>query len=159
MRNRAPFLGGNFGLWGGIFSTVDCLLIHFRQVDDPMNAIAAGFITGGVLAFRGGASQAFKQAMAGGVILLMIEGVSNLFTAIFQRRQHEFMQEMQRQELARMKKMMARGGDNPYEVNFSQEAQQSIDGAFDGDNSLGDAAKKSDEGAGGFMDKAKRLSF
>ena len=96
VRNRAPFLGGNFGLWGGIFSSMDCLLIHYRQKDDPFNAIAAGFITGGVLAIRGGASVAFKQAMAGGVILCLIEGVGNIFTAISTRRQHEFMQEMQR---------------------------------------------------------------
>jgi import inner membrane translocase subunit TIM17 len=30
VRNRAPYLGGNFGLWGGIFSSVECLLIHYR---------------------------------------------------------------------------------------------------------------------------------
>jgi import inner membrane translocase subunit TIM17 len=60
VRNRAPFLGGNFGLWGGIFSSVDCLLIYYRQKDDPYNAIAAGFITGGVLAIRGGVAVAFR---------------------------------------------------------------------------------------------------
>lgn len=68
------------------------------------------------------------------------------------------MQEMQKQEIARMKSMMARGGDNPYEVNFSKDAQNQIEGAIDGDNALGDSAKSSEEGAG-FMDKAKRLSF
>ena len=73
VRNRAPFLGGNFGLWGGLFSSTECLLISYRQKDDPWNAIAAGFITGGALAIRGGASQAFRQAMAGGVILCLIE--------------------------------------------------------------------------------------
>ena len=56
VRNRAPFLGGNFGLWGGLFSSTECLLISYRQKDDPWNAIAAGFITGGALAIRGGAS-------------------------------------------------------------------------------------------------------
>ena len=30
IRNRAPFLGGNFGLWGGMFSSMDCLLISYR---------------------------------------------------------------------------------------------------------------------------------
>ena len=65
VRNRAPFLGGNnyihsinyslgsFAMWGGVFSSMDCLLIYYRQKDDPYNAIAAGFITGGVLAIRG----------------------------------------------------------------------------------------------------------
>ena len=76
VRNRAPFLGGNFGLWGGIFSSCDCLLISYRQKDDPYNAIMAGFITGGVLAIRGGASVAFKQAFFGGIVLLLIEGAS-----------------------------------------------------------------------------------
>ncbi len=32
---------------------MDCLLIYYRQKDDPFNAVAAGFITGGVLAIRG----------------------------------------------------------------------------------------------------------
>lgn len=63
MRNRAPFLGGrnpmnnlsigSFAMWGGVFSSMDCLLIYYRQKDDPWNAVAAGFITGGVLAIRG----------------------------------------------------------------------------------------------------------
>ena len=44
---------GSFAMWGGVFSSVDCLLIYYRQKDDPWNAIAAGFITGGVLAIRG----------------------------------------------------------------------------------------------------------
>ena len=44
---------GSFAMWGGVFSSMDCLLIHYRQKDDPYNAIAAGFITGGVLAIRG----------------------------------------------------------------------------------------------------------
>ena len=60
VRNRAPFLGGNFGLWGGMFSSMDCLLINYRQKDDPLNAIMAGFVTGGLLAIRGGTSVAFK---------------------------------------------------------------------------------------------------
>ena len=81
VRNRAAFLGGNFALWGGIFSSCDCLLISYRQKDDPYNAIAAGFITGGVLAIRGGASVAMKQAFFGGVVLLLIEGCSQLFMA------------------------------------------------------------------------------
>ena len=60
VRNRAPFLGGSFGLWGGLFSTFDCMLIHYRQKDDPWNAIVAGFMTGGVLQIRAGVQQAFK---------------------------------------------------------------------------------------------------
>lgn len=73
-------------MWGGVFSSMDCLLIYYRQKDDPLNAIAAGFITGGVLAIRGGMSIAFKNAMVGGVILALIEGVSTIITSISMRR-------------------------------------------------------------------------
>ena len=66
---------------------MDCLLISYRQKDDPYNAIMAGFITGGVLSIRGGASVAFKQALAGGVILCIIEGVTQIFTAVAIRKQ------------------------------------------------------------------------
>jgi import inner membrane translocase subunit TIM17 len=78
VRNRAPLLGGNFGLWGGMFSSIECMLIYYRQKDDGRNAVAAGFITGGLLAIRGGAAVAFKQAMIGGVILMIIETVGGL---------------------------------------------------------------------------------
>ena len=89
VRNRAPFLGGNFGLWGGIFSSCDCMLISYRQKDDPYNAIMAGFITGGVLAIRGGASVAMNQAFFGGVVLLLIEGASQVMMAQQMRQQHK----------------------------------------------------------------------
>ena len=91
MRNRAPYLGGNFGLWGGIFSSCDCLLIAYRQKDDWMNAPIAGGITGSILAMRGGATVAFKQGMAGVGILLLIEGVGAIFGAYAQRQQHIMM--------------------------------------------------------------------
>jgi import inner membrane translocase subunit TIM17 len=55
IRNRAPILGGSFAMWGGCFSSVDCMLMYYRQMEDPKNQIAAGFITGGVLAIRQGA--------------------------------------------------------------------------------------------------------
>ena len=38
----------------------DCMLIAYRKKDDPYNAIAAGAMTGGILAIRGGLSVAFK---------------------------------------------------------------------------------------------------
>ena len=72
-----------------MFSTMDCCLISYRQKDDPLNAIMAGAITGGVLAIRGGTSVAFKQACMGGFILALIEGVSQLFMAIQVRQQHQ----------------------------------------------------------------------
>ena len=46
-------LGGNFGVWGGLFSTFDCAVKGYRQKEDPWNAIISGFLTGGTLAVRG----------------------------------------------------------------------------------------------------------
>ena len=53
VRNRAPILAGSFAMWGGVFSSMDCLMVYYRQKDDFMNAIIAGFMTGGILAIRG----------------------------------------------------------------------------------------------------------
>ena len=44
---------GSFAMWGGVYTSMDCLLIQYRGIDDPYNAIVAGFVTGGVLAIRG----------------------------------------------------------------------------------------------------------
>ncbi len=53
VKARAPVLGGNFGVWGGMFSTFDCAVKGYRQKEDPWNAIISGFLTGGSLALRG----------------------------------------------------------------------------------------------------------
>jgi import inner membrane translocase subunit TIM17 len=52
IRLRAPVLGGNFGVWGGVFSVYDCTLAFVRRKEDPWNAIFAGAFTGGTLAAR-----------------------------------------------------------------------------------------------------------
>lgn len=44
-------------------------------------------MTGGILSIRGGASVAFKQAMMGGVILVLIEAVGGIFAASQARNQ------------------------------------------------------------------------
>ena len=70
-------------MWGGLFSTFDCTLMAIRQKDDPINPIASGAITGGVLAARGGWRAAGKSAAIGGILLAVIEGVGMLFTKVF----------------------------------------------------------------------------
>jgi mitochondrial import inner membrane translocase subunit TIM17 len=35
IKARAPVLGGNFGVWGGLFSTYDCAVKSVRQKEDP----------------------------------------------------------------------------------------------------------------------------
>jgi len=76
VQRRGPVLGGNFAVWGLSFSCWDCIFQHTRKKDDAMNAIAAGFMTGGMLAWRAGWRSAFKNACIGGVLLAMIEGMS-----------------------------------------------------------------------------------
>lgn len=49
IKARAPVLGGNFGVWGGLFTTFDCSVKSVRQKEDPWNAIIAGFCTGSTL--------------------------------------------------------------------------------------------------------------
>ena len=38
VKARAPVLGGNFGVWGGLFSTFDCAVKGLRKKEDPYNA-------------------------------------------------------------------------------------------------------------------------
>ncbi len=76
---RAPVLGGNFGVWGGLFSTFDCAVKGVRKTEDPHNAIIAGFLTGGSLAVRGGWRSARNGAIGCAVLLAVIEGVGIAF--------------------------------------------------------------------------------
>jgi hypothetical protein len=57
-----------------------------------------------------------------------------------------------------MKAMLQRGGDNPWEVNYSQEAAKAIEGT-DSDSNLNDKSKRSGEEEKGFTDRAKRVTF
>ncbi|KAJ1617403.1 Tim17/Tim22/Tim23/Pmp24 family-domain-containing protein [Pavlovales sp. CCMP2436] len=77
VRARAPVLGGNFAVWGGLFSTFDCALVAMRGKEDPWNAIVSGAATGYVLAARGGWRAASRSAAVGGVLLAMIEGLNH----------------------------------------------------------------------------------
>ncbi|TGJ79327.1 hypothetical protein E0Z10_g9435 [Xylaria hypoxylon] len=80
---RAPVLGGNFGVWGGLFSTFDCAVKGVRKKEDPWNAITAGFFTGGALAIRGGYKAARNGAIGCAVLLAVIEGVGIGFQRMF----------------------------------------------------------------------------
>jgi len=40
-------------MWGMTFTTLDCGLIKLRGREDPLNAIAAGFTTSGLLSVSG----------------------------------------------------------------------------------------------------------
>ncbi|XP_070559912.1 mitochondrial import inner membrane translocase subunit Tim17-A-like [Ptychodera flava] len=80
IKHKAPIVGGNFAVWGGLFSTFDCCLVKIRQKEDPWNSITSGAATGAVLAARNGALAMVGSAAVGGILLAMIEGVGILFS-------------------------------------------------------------------------------
>jgi mitochondrial import inner membrane translocase subunit TIM17 len=77
---RAPVLGGQFAVWGGLFACCDCTLTAIRQKEDPWNSIISGAATGGVLAARAGPRAMASAAVVGGVLLALIEGMGIMFT-------------------------------------------------------------------------------
>lgn len=82
VKARSPVIAGNFAAWGGVFSIVDCSLVHMRKKEDPWNSIISGAVTGGVLAARNGVAAMAGSAIIGGILLSLIEGVGILFTRI-----------------------------------------------------------------------------
>lgn len=77
---RSPIIAGNFAVWGGMFSTIDCTLVHFRKKEDPWNSIISGATTGGILAARNGVPAMVGSAVIGGVLLALIEGIGIVMT-------------------------------------------------------------------------------
>jgi len=67
IKARAPVTGGNFGVWGGMFSTFDCAVKGYRQKEDAWNGIISGFMTGGCLALR---SKVFLQGIVSPLLII-----------------------------------------------------------------------------------------
>nr|QBH73021.1 mitochondrial import inner membrane translocase subunit tim17 [Carausius morosus] len=82
IKQKSPIIAGNFAVWGGTFSTIDCTLVHLRRKEDPWNGIISGAATGGILAARNGPVAMAGSALVGGVLLALIEGVGILFTRL-----------------------------------------------------------------------------
>uniref|UniRef100_A0A069DPP7 Putative mitochondrial import inner membrane translocase subunit tim17-a-like protein n=1 Tax=Panstrongylus megistus TaxID=65343 RepID=A0A069DPP7_9HEMI len=80
VKQRTPIIAGSFAVWGCMFSTIDCTLVHYRQKEDPWNSIISAAATGGILAARNGVPAMAGSAFIGGVLLALIEGVGILFT-------------------------------------------------------------------------------
>ncbi|XP_006304179.2 mitochondrial import inner membrane translocase subunit TIM17-1 [Capsella rubella] len=90
IRMNAPRYGGNFAVWGGLFSTFDCAMVYARQKEDPWNSIISGAATGGFLSLRQGFAATARSALVGGVLLALIEGASimtNKFGSVLQNEQ------------------------------------------------------------------------
>mmetsp|Transcript_3097 Transcript_3097/g.9449 ORF Transcript_3097/g.9449 Transcript_3097/m.9449 type:complete len:183 (+) Transcript_3097:153-701(+) len=73
---KGPALGGSFAIWGGVFSSFDCVLVGLRGKEDPWNTIASGAFTGGVLVARSGPSAMAKSAAIGALLMGLIEGMA-----------------------------------------------------------------------------------
>lgn len=82
IKQRSPIIAGQFAVWGGLFSTIDCTLVHLRKKEDPWNSIISGAATGGILVARNGLPAMAGSAFIGGVLLALIEGVGILVTRI-----------------------------------------------------------------------------
>ncbi|XP_039493854.1 probable mitochondrial import inner membrane translocase subunit Tim17 3 [Drosophila santomea] len=74
VKMRTPSIAGSFAVWGATFSTVDCVLVHYRQREDAWNSILSGAATGGILAARNGIRAMANSALVGCLVLAMIEG-------------------------------------------------------------------------------------
>jgi import inner membrane translocase subunit TIM17 len=72
---KSPITGGQFAAWGGMFSLIDCGLVHLRKKEDPWNGIISGAATGGLLMIRSGPAAIATSAIIGGVLLALIEGI------------------------------------------------------------------------------------
>eukprot|EP01111_Echinosteliopsis_oligospora_P009637 TRINITY_DN285_c0_g1_i1.p1 TRINITY_DN285_c0_g1~~TRINITY_DN285_c0_g1_i1.p1 ORF type:complete len:168 (+),score=63.50 TRINITY_DN285_c0_g1_i1:188-691(+) len=86
IRGRAPTVGGNFAVWGGLFSTFDCALAAYRHKEDIWNPVGSGFLTGAVLAARGGFKASMRSGIAGGILLALIEGAAHLLGKVAESR-------------------------------------------------------------------------
>ncbi|XP_051169917.1 mitochondrial import inner membrane translocase subunit Tim17-A-like [Leptopilina boulardi] len=82
VKNKVPQVAGNFAVWGGLFSAIECSLIYFRSKEDPWNSIASGALTGGILAARTGIPSMLGSATVGGILLAVIEGCGLVMTRI-----------------------------------------------------------------------------
>uniref|UniRef100_A0A0D9VV98 Uncharacterized protein n=1 Tax=Leersia perrieri TaxID=77586 RepID=A0A0D9VV98_9ORYZ len=70
----AAKVGGSFAVWGALFSSFDCAMVHARQKEDPWNSIIAGAATGGVLSLRQGLLASGRGFLVGASLLALIEG-------------------------------------------------------------------------------------
>lgn len=96
MKNRVPQVAGNFAIWGGLFSAIECTLIRYRSKEDPWNSILSGALTGGVLAARTGIPSMIGSATVGGVFLALVEGFGIMATRLHA---DSFAQHMQMYEM------------------------------------------------------------
>lgn len=74
VRMNVPRTGGNFALWGGLYSVCDCTLVYYRQKEDPWNSILSGAATGGILSLRQGFRAVVRSSIHGAVFFALFQG-------------------------------------------------------------------------------------
>ena len=82
VQQRSPIVAGEFAVWTGVFSTIECTLVHLRKKEDPWNDIISGAATGGIVAARNGLPAMAGMALIGGVLMVLAEGVGILVKRI-----------------------------------------------------------------------------
>ncbi|KAI6654199.1 Mitochondrial import inner membrane translocase subunit tim17 [Oopsacas minuta] len=89
LKARGPVYGGNFAVWGGLFSTMDCCLMSLRGKEDPWNSVVAGATASGMLALRTGMVGMIGAAIGGAIILGLIESIPIAMTRYQATQQRE----------------------------------------------------------------------
>lgn len=80
VKETAPYVGGYFFVWGGIYSIINCALMTLRKTQDPWNSVASGAATSAILAANKGWRTISGHAFLGGACLALIEGGIMLYT-------------------------------------------------------------------------------
>ncbi|KAI9296673.1 mitochondrial import inner membrane translocase, subunit Tim17/22 [Neoconidiobolus thromboides FSU 785] len=84
VKARTPVTSGNFAVWGGLFSTYECILYEIRHKHDAWNSILSGALTGSSLAVRTGPGRMAFAGVFGGVFLAVIEGLGVVLEKVMQ---------------------------------------------------------------------------
>ena len=66
---------GNFAVWGGLFSAIDCSLVYVRKKEDPWNSITSGALTGAILSVRSEYTKGCVCALKKGSIQLSSDNI------------------------------------------------------------------------------------
>lgn len=98
VKARGPVLGGGFAVWGALFASLDCGIAHLRQKEDPVNPIASGFLTGGILAARAGPRSMLYSATIGGTMLAVFEGIGIWLSRMGSAKMEQHQQDMMKSE-------------------------------------------------------------
>ncbi|GKE03047.1 hypothetical protein Tco_1391030 [Tanacetum coccineum] len=79
VRMNAPRVAGRFGLWGGLYSTLNCALAYARQKEDLWNPMLAGTAASGLVSMRKGFGPMARAAMGCAALFAFMDGMAITF--------------------------------------------------------------------------------